>query len=307
MTRWLELRVRDRAAAEPSPLLVEGLLALGARAVEEIGGWYVTAVEEPSDPDAFISRAAATLRALTDGQAFELETAWRAHEDWAETWRRGLGPRWVTERILVRPSWVRAPKTRPSSGEPSPTGTPEIDASVERPHVEIVIDPGMAFGTAEHGTTRGCLRLLDRTVARGDRVLDVGSGSGILAIAAAGLGATEVVALEADPLACEALRENIERNGFAGRVRCLEGTAASDDIARLGPVSGVIANIESGPLTALMDGFAAALEPGGWLILSGILEAEWPSMRARAEAKGFRLREVDVEGEWRSGSFVSHG
>jgi ribosomal protein L11 methyltransferase len=278
--RWLELRVRDRAAPEPSPLLVEGLLALGARAAEEIDGWFVTAIEEPPNPDAFVARAATTLRDLSGSDAIEVVTSWRSQEDWAETWKRGLEPRWITERLLVRPSW-----------------TP---VTSDRPHVEIVIDPGMAFGTAEHATTRGCLRLLDRTVTEGDRVLDVGSGSGILAIAAARLGAASVVALEADRLACEALRENIERNGVAGRVRCIEAMVAADDLARMGPVSGVVANIESGPLTALMPGFEAAVEPGGWLVLSGILDHEWPAMRVRAEAAGFRLEDLDAEAEWRA-------
>lgn len=281
--------MRDPAAAELSPMLVEGLLAVGARAAEESDGWYVTAVEEPADPDAFLARLAATLRELTGSDTIELVTAWRAHEDWAETWRRGLAPRWVTERILVRPSWERAPLP---------------DSPAARPTIEIVIDPGMAFGTAEHATTRGCLRLLDGTVKPGDRVLDVGAGSGILAIAAAGLGATEVVALEADALACEALRENIERNDAAGRVRCVEMLAAPADLARMGPVSGVVANIESGPLNVLMDGFAAAVQPGGWLVLSGILDREWPSVRSRAESAGFRLDQLDAEGEWRSARLV---
>jgi ribosomal protein L11 methyltransferase len=278
--RWLELRVRDRGAAEPSPLLVEGLLALGARAAQEIDGWYVTAIEEPPDADAFIERATATLREVSGSESVELETSWRSQEDWAETWKRGLEPRWITERLLVRPSWA--------------------PVASDRPHVEIVIDPGMAFGTAEHATTRGCLRLLDRVVEKGDRVLDVGSGSGILAIAAGGLGAESVVAIEADRLACEALRENIERNRAGDRVRCVEAMVAPDDLARMGPVSGVIANIESGPLTTLMPGFAAAVEPGGWLILSGILDHEWPSMRERAEAAGFRMQELDAEAEWRA-------
>jgi len=278
--RWLELRVRDRAAAEPSPLLVEGLLALGARAAQEIDGWYVTAIEEPPDADAFVERAATTLREMSGSDAIELETSWRSQEDWAETWKRGLEPRWITERLLVRPSWA--------------------PVASDRPRVEIVIDPGMAFGTAEHATTRGCLRLLDRVVKKGDRVLDVGSGSGILAIAAAGLGAESVVALEADRLACEALRENIERNGVADRVRCIEAMVAPDDLAGMGPVSGIVANIESGPLTTLMPGFEAALEPGGWLLLSGVLDHEWPPMRERAEAAGFRLQELDAEAEWRA-------
>jgi len=280
MRRWLELRVRDRDAAEPSPLLVEGLIALGARAAEEVDGWYVTAVEEPSDPEAFLAETARSLRALTGSDALEIETAWRAHEDWVALGTRGLAPRWVTERILVRPSWTASP--------------------AERPAVEIVIDPGMAFGTAEHGTTRGCLRLLDRTVRPGDTILDVGAGSGILAIAAARLGAEQVTAIEADALACEAMRENVAHNGVGERVRCLEKMVGPEELARMGPVSGVVANIESGPLTALMDGFAGALRRGGWLILSGILEDEWPGVRGRAERSGFRVREVDGEGEWRS-------
>jgi ribosomal protein L11 methyltransferase len=278
--RWLELRVRDGAATEQPDVLVEGLLALGARAAQEIDGWFVTAIEEPPDPDAFIERAATTLREMSGSDMVEIETSWRSPEDWAETWKRGLEPRWITDRLLVRPSWA--------------------PVASDRARVEVVIDPGMAFGTAEHATTRGCLRLLDRVVENGDRVLDVGSGSGILAIAAAGLGAESVVAIEADRLACEALRENIERNGAADRVRCVEAMVAPDDLADMGPVSGVIANIESGPLTALMPGFAAAVEPGGWLILSGILDHEWPSMRVRAEAAGFSLQELDAEAEWRA-------
>lgn len=278
--RWLQLRARPGAAADLSPLLVEGLLALGARAAEERDGWLVTAVEEPADFDAFVARARATLRDVAGSDDFDLEVEWRSHEDWAETWKRGLAPRRVTERIMVRPSWTPAPP--------------------DAPPVEIVIDPGMAFGTAEHGTTRGCLRLLDRVVRPGDRVLDVGAGSGILAIAAARLGASEVIAIEADSLACEALRENLVHNAVQGHVRCVEAAVGPGDLVALAPVAGVVANIESGPLMALMTGFVGALAPGGWLILSGIMAHEWPTVRVAAEREGLRLRELDEDGEWRS-------
>jgi ribosomal protein L11 methyltransferase len=278
--RWLQLRARPRADPELSALLVEGLLALGARAAEERDGWLVTAVEEPGDVDGFVARARATLTDAAGSGDFDLEVEWRSHEDWAETWKRGLEPRRVTDRILVRPSWT-----------PAPPGSPPV---------EIVIDPGMAFGTAEHGTTRGCLRLLDRVVRAGDRVLDVGAGSGILAIAAARLGAAEVVAIEADALACEALRENLEHNRVQERVRCVEATVGPDDVAALGPATGIVANIESGPLVNLMPGFARALAPGGWLVLSGIMIHEWPGVRTAAEGQGLRLLEVDEDGEWRS-------
>ena len=96
----------------------------------------------------------------------------------------------------------------------------------------------MAFGTAEHGTTRGCLRLLDKVVQSGDRVLDVGAGSGILSIAAALLGAEEVVAIEADSFGFKALCENVERNGVTNRVQCFELHVDTKGIRDFGPVSG---------------------------------------------------------------------
>jgi ribosomal protein L11 methyltransferase len=281
--RWLELSVRCPPAEDAAPLVVETLLSLGGRAAEERDGWLLTHVPAPGDPEAFLEAAREALRAATGLEAVEVRGIWREHEEWAETWKRGLAPRQITDRILVHPSWI------------SPPG--------ERAAATIVLDPGMAFGTAEHGTTRGCLRLLDRAVRRGDAVLDVGSGSGILAIAAVLLGAESCIAVEADPLSCEALRENLERNRVADRVRCVEALVDARDLSRLGPVSGVVANIETGVLKPLLAGFAGALSQGGWLILSGILEGEWASLRGEAELAGFRSVALDSDGEWRSGLF----
>jgi ribosomal protein L11 methyltransferase len=281
--RWLELGVRCPSAGDRAPLLVDGLLALGGRAAEERDGWYVTHLRSLQDLDAFRSEAESRLSSFTGLGAIELRTKWREDEDWAETWKRGLGFRRITERIAVRPSWVAEPE--------------------ELVEVVVILDPGMAFGTAEHGTTRGCLRLLDGVVEAGERLLDVGAGSGILAIASALLGAAEVVALEGDALACEALADNLQLNHVEDRVRLIEGLVDSKGLASYGPVDGVMANIESATLARLLDGFGAALRPGGWLILSGILAEEWPSLRDAAEASGFRQREVDADGEWRAGLF----
>jgi ribosomal protein L11 methyltransferase len=281
--RWLELGVRCVSAGDLAPLLVDGLLELGGRAAEERDGWFVTHVQSPQDLDAFRERAESMLSSLTGLDDIEVSTKWREDEDWAETWKRGLGFRRITDRVAVRPSWVA-----------EPDGPPEI---------VVVLDPGMAFGTAEHGTTRGCIRLLDRVVSTGESLLDVGAGSGILAIAAALLGASEVIALEGDALACEALAENLERNGVEDRVRLIEGLVDSSGLASYGPVDGVVANIESATLARLLAGFAGALRPGGWLILSGILAEEWPPLRDAAEAAGLRHRDVDSDGEWRAGLF----
>ena len=282
--RWLEVGVRAVEPDERTPLLVDGLLALGGRAAEERDGWLVTHLESPRDVDAFRAAALSTLEGASGIRSLELRTTWREHEDWAETWKRGLGFRRITDRIGVRPSWIPAPE--------------------DAPEIVVIVDPGMAFGTAEHGTTRGCLRLLDQVVTPGVRALDVGSGSGVLAIAAALLGAADVVAIEGDPLAWEALEENVAINGVADRVRWRHALVDADDLAAYATVDGVIANIESATLVRLLPGFARAVRGGGWLILSGILGDEWPAVRDAAEAAGFGYGSVDEDGEWRAGLFV---
>lgn len=282
--RWLELSVRSASAGSLGPLLAEGLVVLGARGVLERGGAYVSYFEEPPDVEAFLDRARVILAAETGLDSITLEHAWQDHEEWSETWKRGLVPRRVTPRIVVHPSWT----------EPDDIGADDV---------VIVLDPGMAFGTAEHGTTRGCLRLLDGLVRPGDRLLEVGAGSGILAIAAARLGAEQVTAIEGDAFACEALAENVALNGVEDRVDWIEAWATADSIAAHAPLDGIIANIERGLLEPLFTGFRDALAPGAWLILSGILDREWDVLSLGVAENGFRPVSVDADGEWRSGLF----
>ncbi len=284
--RWLELRARTVAAGaegeDDSAELADALVALGGRAVEERDGWLVTHLPEPADPDAFMSAAAPELSRRL-GAAVSVAFDWREVEDWAEAWKRGLGPRHITPRLWVTPSW-----------EPAPAAPGEV---------VVVVDPGMAFGTAEHGTTRGALRLLEHALAPGERVLDIGSGSAILAVAAALLGAREVVAVEGDPVAGEYARENIERNGVTDRVRWVEAWADGALLAGLGPADGVLANIESGVLRRLLPGLQGALRPGGWMVLSGILADEWEGFAHDVVQTGLALERVDEDGEWRSATF----
>jgi ribosomal protein L11 methyltransferase len=282
--RWLELGVRSPGDAEIASLLAEGLMALGGRAVEERSGWLVTDVLMPDAPDSWLEGARRLLTNASGLDSLELATREVPEEDWAEAWKRGLAPRRITPRLIVTPSWYH------------------VDAGPQE--LVITVDPGMAFGTAEHGTTRGCLRLLDRVVTRGARILDVGSGSGILSIAAARMGAAEVVAVEGDELAVEVIRENTCLNGVDDVVTCVPSWADVALLATLGPVDGVVANIESLTLVRLLPGFYAAVAPQGWLILSGILDVEWPKVRDAAEGEGFRLDALDEDGEWRSARFA---
>ena len=281
--RWLELRVRAQGA-EGHELVPDVLIDLGARGVVEEDEHHIAYFEEPADAEAFAGATRDTLQRAIPGVQMNVEWRWQAHEEWAEAWKRGLGPRRITERLMVHPSWKRPKDVRPGD-------------------LVIVLDPGMAFGTAEHGTTRGCLRLLDGTVAKGEQVLDVGAGSGILSIAAARLGAAEVVAVEGDPLACEAMADNLKRNGVVRRVLVREVWADAAALTAMGPFDGVMANMETGLMLPLLAGLTAAVGPQGWLLLSGILEGEMDTVLGAAENHGFGSSEVDADGEWRSALF----
>ena len=281
--RWLELRVRTQAA-EGHELVPDVLVDLGARGVVEEDEHHIAYFEEPTDADAFAGGARDTLEDAIPGVEMQVEWRWQAHEEWAEAWKRGLGPRRITDRLVVHPSWKPPSDVRPGD-------------------IVIVLDPGMAFGTAEHGTTRGCLRLLDGTVAKGERVLDVGAGSGMPYIAVGRLGAAEVVAVEGAPLACEAMADNLRRNGVVRRVLGREVWVDASALTAMGPFEGVMANIETGLLLPLLPGLTAAVAPQGWLLLSGILEGELDAVLAAAEDHGFGNPEVDADGEWRSALF----
>ncbi len=281
--RWLEVRVRSETV--PPDVLVEGLLDIGGRAVWEEDGWQVTHLRDPGDE----AKVRHFVQGITDhfaggrGHAVEVETRWQAQEDWAELWKRGLDARRVTSRLVVTPSWIE-PEGREGD-------------------ILIVLDPGMAFGNAEHGTTRGCLRILDTVIRAGDRILDVGAGSGILSIAAVLMGAAAAEAVEMDELAVPAARENLTRNGVDGQVRLLRARMTSRDLSGGDPMDGVVANIETGLLRPLLPGLCARVRPGGWLLLSGILDHEWDGLREDVEAEGLVYDRLDGDGEWRSGLF----
>ena len=285
--RWLVLTVELPPEADPG-LALDHLLSLGATAVEERDGALVTYLPPPDRPEARVDEVRVALdRALGGSGRVRVSWGWQPHEEWSETWRRGLAPRRIGSRLLVAPTWTD-PEARPDD-------------------LVIRIDPGMAFGTAEHATTRGCLVLLEPVVQEGDRVVDVGAGTGILSIAAALLGARRVVAAESDEFACEAARENADANRVGKQIEIRHQRLDGAELADLGPVDGIVANIQSRVLLGLLPGAARALVPGGWLVLGGILASERDGLVRGAEGEGLILDGEVREDEWWSGRFRSPG
>ena len=195
--------------------------------------------------------------------------------NWAEEWKRGVGAHELGMLAIV-PPWLAA------SRDPART---------------IIIEPEMAFGTGEHQTTRGVVRLLPHVIRAGDRVADLGAGSAVLAIAAAKLGASHVTAIELDHDAIANAEENVVRNGVADRVTVIEGDAEVL-LPFVAPVRVVLANIISSVLTAMLPTIAASLTADGEAVLSGILVEERASMLEVLDASGWRVVEDDVEGMW---------
>ena len=200
-------------------------------------------------------------------------------EDWSSSWKANFKPLRIGRRLLIVPSWEEA--------------APRPDDIVLR------LDPGMAFGTGGHETTRLCLELLEQIMDEMPTlvipsVLDLGTGSGILAMAAVRLGAGRVCAVDIDPQAVEVAIENLAANDLAGQVECsttpLESLSGSFDI--------ILANILAEELVRLAPQLAGHLAPGGRLILSGILAEKEPLVIAGFSSTGLEYQETRHEGEW---------
>ncbi len=206
-------------------------------------------------------------------------------EDWAESWKRHFKPIEISSSLLIKPTWS---KRRPQPGQ-----------SV------VLLDPGLSFGTGQHPTTAFCLRQLvaRRRSGLGQSFLDIGTGSGILAIAAARLGYAPVKAFDFDLDAVRTARANACQNGVANRIEIFQLDAAKLARQRDQKYSVVCANLISNLLVAERSGIAALLQHGGLLVLAGILKGEFAAVRRAYEAAGLRLVTARTEKEWRSGSF----
>jgi ribosomal protein L11 methyltransferase len=207
---------------------------------------------------------------------------WVDMEDWANNWKTYYKPLEIGERLIVRPSWEK----------------------VEDPHGRIVLamDPGMAFGTGEHHTTRMCLELLEACVKEKDRVLDIGCGSGILSIAALLMGASDATAVDIDPIARNVVADNRKLNDIADETYHLHIGDILTDTQLQETVAGsydiVLANIVADVIIALAPQAARYCRPDGLFIVSGIIDTREKDVRECLEQNGFDVRQVKTDGGW---------
>lgn len=261
---WLAVRVEPSGETQP---VIDALFAAGAQGVQEEGATVMT--HFPPGTNARDIELA--VKSVDAAAKFSTEAAPRV--DWS-AWRASVQSH-ALGKLTIAPPWL---------------------ADANDP-MTIVIDPAMAFGTGEHATTRGVVRLLQQLGQTPDVVADLGAGSAVLAICAAKLGARRVTAIELDEDAIPNAEENVAVNGVANRVHVLEGDAAVI-LPLIAPVDLVLANIISSVLLELLPVIRDSLSSGGRAILSGILASERGMMSEAILAGGWSIECEDLEEGW---------
>lgn len=210
--------------------------------------------------------------------AHSVDVAREPDVDWSEHWKQFFKPMRLGKRLVVRPTWE--------------------DYATQPGDVELVIDPGQAFGTGDHPTTRLCLRLIDGMDWAGKQVADVGCGSGILGIAALKLGASSVLGTDIDPLSIEVSKRNADLNKVGGQWVVGDGFEPLEGFYDV-----VFSNIISAVLIRLAPDAARFVQPEGIWLVSGVIESNWPDVLGAAEKAGFELVEKIQEDDWLAAKF----
>lgn len=200
-------------------------------------------------------------------------------EDYQNSWKKYLFPEKVSEKFVVKPTWREY--------------TPEADELI------IELDPGRAFGTGSHPTTSLCLKLMEENIKEGDSVIDIGTGSGILMIAADRLGASEIYGTDIDELAVESAKENLELNKISEeKAKVYKGDLIS--VVEDKKFDVVVANILADVLLILLHDISKVVKPNGKIIFSGIIEDKCELLKREVEALGFVVEEIKADKEWRA-------
>lgn len=268
---WFALRVESPHQRER---IIAALIDAGAPGVHEDGTALLTHYQSESAAQ----RAAATIKGMESGAVMRIESV--ADVDWTTAWRRQMRA-FSLGALTIAPPWLAD--------------------GLDRAHA-VVIDPGMAFGTGDHASTRGAVRLMQTVIRTGDVVADLGTGSAVLAIAAAKLGARRVIGVDLDPDALGNAQENVERNGVGNVVRLLDGDAATM-LPLIAPVDVILANITANVLHDLLPAMSSAVNDSGRAVVAGILEAEGGDFVNAAMTHGWIVVRACREEAWWSALF----
>ncbi|NLB88596.1 MAG: 50S ribosomal protein L11 methyltransferase [Syntrophomonadaceae bacterium] len=197
-------------------------------------------------------------------------------EDWEESWKKYYHTFKVGERIVIKPSWE--------------------DYTAKPNEIVVEIDPGMAFGTGIHASTRFCLKFIDEYIKGGELIVDAGCGSGILSIAAVKLGAKQVWGMDIDDVAVKVAIENVRLNGLEDKIIIKAGDIV-EEIKEYKPDI-VLANITAEVVTLLIPEVSKVLPTGGYLFGSGIVDSRWPGVKKQLEDYGFIIEKVLTDVDW---------
>ena len=231
---------------------------------------YISPEDNPREAIAYLRE-----RFLSEGIGYRLDEATVAESDWADNWKQYFHPIEIGERLAICPSW-------------------EKYDNVGGRHV-LTIDPGAAFGTGTHDTTKLCLTVLERVCRAGDTLLDVGCGSGILALSALILGCETACGVDIDPLAVKVAKENAALNGLADRVDFACGDLVE---AVTGQYDIVCANIVADVIIKLCDSVPPFMKENGLFVCSGIIDTREDDVRAKLYETGFTVKERMESGGW---------
>ncbi len=291
--KWLELSV------ETPPEFVEPLSQIfyryghGGVAVEEEGGFSPDEGETQPTPERVTIKTYIPCNSTLDerrnridlgvrlvahvGPISELRERVLDEEEWQNSWKEHFHALHIGKNIVINPSW--------------------LDYASKSSEIVVTLDPGMAFGTGHHPTTRMCLERIEELAKPGMDVLDVGCGSGILSMAAAKLGARSVYGLEIDSVAVRVAKQNVDENDLKPTVRVTEGTLPRDDV-RPDSYDIAVANISAKVVAEITEHLVKALRPDGRLIVSGILLDNKASVEEAFAMWNASIEHTDVDGDW---------
>jgi ribosomal protein L11 methyltransferase len=297
--QWMEAKITFSSdnAALAVDLIADVFYGLNAKGVviddpllEPEESWAPVAIERPSRPavtgylvmdDQYETRRHAleqSVGRLAGDHVFDHTITYQLvdEEDWAESWKAFFWPQEITSRMVVKPTWR--------------------DYVADPDQLVIEIDPGMAFGTGTHPTTSLCIQLLENYLRSTDAVLDVGTGSGILLIAAAKLGASYLVGIDSDAMAVDVARKNLTQNNIDMSSVSLMCADLVSDVTKAFEV--VVANILAEVILGLLDDVVAVVKPGGLFICSGIIKSMQSKVAEKMTSCGFDVLEQRQEGDW---------